>query len=52
MIGNDFNMNLKNLKVKYYNSNFNMESNHPFAQVNTKRDPKEIMYDLVEIKWG
>lgn len=29
-----------------------MESNHPFAKLNTKRDPKEIISDTIEIKWG
>ena len=29
-----------------------MESNHPCAKVNTQREPKELLYDTVEIKWG
>lgn len=29
-----------------------MESNHPFAKVNTTRDPHEIISDTDEVKWG
>lgn len=29
-----------------------MDSTHPSAKFNTNRDPKEIMHDLIEIKWG
>lgn len=29
-----------------------MESSHPFAKLNTIRDPNEIIYDTIEIKWG
>lgn len=29
-----------------------MESNHPFAKINTTRDPKEIISDTIEINWG
>jgi hypothetical protein len=35
-----------------YNSNFYMESNHPFAKINMTRDPKEIISDTIELKWG
>jgi hypothetical protein len=29
-----------------------MESNHPLAKINTLRDPKEIISDTIELKWG
>lgn len=29
-----------------------MDSNHPYADVNPKRQPEELLYDTVEIKWG
>jgi hypothetical protein len=29
-----------------------MESNHPLAKINTTRDPKEIIYDTIDITWG
>lgn len=29
-----------------------MESNHPYAQVNVKKEPEELCFDLAEIKWG
>lgn len=28
------------------------ETAHPFANVNTTRNPDEILYDVAEIKWG
>lgn len=27
-------------------------TSHPSANFNTVRDPKEILYDVVEINWG
>lgn len=29
-----------------------IDTSHPSANFNTTRDPKEILYDVVEIKWG
>lgn len=29
-----------------------MESNHPFAKINTTRNPEEIIFDTIDINWG
>lgn len=29
-----------------------MDSSHPYANVNPKRDPNQLMYDTVQVKWG
>lgn len=29
-----------------------MESTHPYADINTKREPEHLIYDTIDIKWG